>query len=188
MSALELAEAFIRAGELSDALETLDKQLADNPADDPARRLRADVLMRLPGKAQAALADFDRLTQVTAEDETQRSVVYQNMNDWARANAAMARAYALRPDDEWIIERYITTLERSDQMDAARKLVADQPWTWRWLQIAGDLARRAGELQSALAYYEAAIQHLDTRMDTLNDPIAANLKQVLMLKRDSLQV
>lgn len=186
MSLLELAEAFIQAGELTDALKALNQHLSEHLHDDNTRRLRAAVLMRLPDQAEAALADFDRLTRITAEDETQRSIIYQQLNDWTQANAAMQRAYGLLPDDERLTERYVTTLEMSGQLEAARQLIAQQPSTWRWLQIAGDLASRAGDHQTALSHYEAAIQHLDTRMDTVNDPIAANLKQVLILKRDTL--
>ncbi len=187
MSSLELAEAFIHAGELTDALATLNTLLVDNPADDDARRLRAAILLRLPGKAEAVLNDLDQLTRRTVEDEVQRSIVYQNRQDWAQARDTMEKAYAMRPDDEWIVERYITTLEMSGQLDRARQLVAHQPLTWRWLQIAGDLASRDGQPQTAFAHYQAAIQHLETRMDTVNNPIAANLKQVLILKRDALR-
>jgi tetratricopeptide (TPR) repeat protein len=187
-SPLELADAFIRTGELADALETLNKHLMSNPADDSARRLRAAVLMRMPGEhnPRAALADFDQLTQVTADDEVQRSIAYQAAGDWSQANTAMERAHRLRPQDERITERYVNTLEMSGKLDEARRLVATLPPTWRWLQIAGDLANHAGEAQVAREHYEAAIRHLETRMDTFHNPVAANLKQILVLKRDSL--
>ena len=49
-SPIELAEAFIRTGELADALDALNPHLEAQPNDETALRLRAAVLMRLPGE------------------------------------------------------------------------------------------------------------------------------------------
>ncbi|MBZ0278924.1 MAG: tetratricopeptide repeat protein, partial [Anaerolineae bacterium] len=43
-SPMQLAEAFIKTGELTDALDALNQQLETVPQDDYARRLRSQVL------------------------------------------------------------------------------------------------------------------------------------------------
>ncbi len=186
-SAMQMAEAFITAGELGDALDALSTHLEANPSDEAARRLRAAVRLRLDDEAehQAALVDLDALTALDADDHVQRSIVLQRLGDWAGAHTSMEQAHALKPDDERILERYLTTLEMSGKRDAARTLVSTLPKTWRWQQIAGDLARSAGDLQAAAAHYSAALEHLEQKMDTTHDAFGANLKAVLVLKRDS---
>ncbi len=185
---LQLAEAFIRTGELSDALEALQNHLDANSADDNARRLRVSVLRRLPDEKhyRAALDDLDQLSSQTADDWVQRSILLQGLADWAGANAAMEQARILSPDDERITERYVLTLEKCGKPVEARALLDTLPRTWRWLQIAADLAQRMGDEDAALKAYTAALAHLEAKLDT-SSAFAANLKEVLILKRDSLK-
>jgi len=186
-SPMQMAEAFINAGEISDALDVLNTHLDANPEDQAARRLRAAVRLRLddPAEYRAALADMDALSALDADDLVQRSIILQRLGDWAGANVAMEQARTLKPDDDRITERYLTTLEMSGQRDVARALVNKLPQTWRWQQIAGDLARNAGDLKAAVNHYTAALQGLEQKMDTTHDAFGANLKAVLILKRDA---
>lgn len=186
-SPLQLAEAFIRTGELNDALDALNQHLASLPDDDEARRLRASVLRRTDndGHLQAALDDLNALENPTAEDIVQRSIILQALDDWPGANAAMEQAHDLKPDDDRITERYLLTLEKSGSPDQAYALVQTLPKSWRWLQIAGELAQRLGDQEAALQSYDAALADLEKKLDTENSAFAANLKQVLLLKRDS---
>ena len=186
-SPLQLAEAFIQTGELTDALDALNTHLSGHPADDAARRLRAAVLMRLPTSenTRTALADLDQISAVTAADAVQRSIILQRGGDWEGAQAAMQEAHRLRPDDERICERYVETLARCGQVDQALELVAAQPINWRWLQIAGDLKRDTGDAQAAAQDYTAAIAHLDAQMDTAGNAVAANLKAILVMKLEA---
>ncbi|MBL8117573.1 MAG: hypothetical protein JNJ78_08610 [Anaerolineae bacterium] len=184
-SPLQLAEAFIRTGELGDALEALNNHLDSMPEDAAARRLRVDVLMRLPGAdyARRALADLDQLVEVTAEDWVQRSVILQGLGDTAGCSAAMAAAYRLQPEDERLIERYLSTLEQNGQIEEARRLVDEQPATWRWLQIAGELAERAGDGEAAYQRYSEAVSAIERRLDTERNRLAGTLKGMLVVKR-----
>lgn len=186
-SPLQLADAFIHTGELGDALEALNAQLASSPDDDDARRLRVAVLMRLPGdeNPRLALADLDQLNTANTDDLVQRSIILQGLGDWKAANAAMEQAHSLRPDDERISERYVETLAKSGQVAPALTLLAALPRTWRWLQIAGDLARDAGDTPTAAQHYADAIAHLESQMDTTSNDIAANLKAILVMKLES---
>ncbi len=80
-SPMELAEAFIQTGELPDALDALNQQLTAYPDDETARRLRAQVLMRLPGEEhlRAALHDLDQLASPTAEDGLLRGILLEQL-------------------------------------------------------------------------------------------------------------
>lgn len=186
-SPLQLADAFIQTGELTDALDALNAHLSASPADDSARRLRAAVLMRLPdaGKAQLALADLDQLTNAEADDLVQRSVIMQQLGDWPGANTAMQAAHHLRPADERLTERYVATLAKCGQVEQALGLIASQPRSWRWLQTAGDLLRDHGDAPSAAQHYAEAITHLDSQMDTTGNAVAANLKAILLIKLEA---
>jgi thioredoxin-like negative regulator of GroEL len=105
--------------------------------------------------------------------------------DWQAANSAMEKAHTRAPDDDRITERYLLTLERSGSPEKARALLQTLPQTWRWLQLAGDLAQRMGDQAAAVQCYTAALAHLEEKLDTDASAFAANLKAVLILKRDS---
>ncbi len=186
-SPMQIAEAFVRTGELADALDVLNPHLDQHPDDDEARRLRAAILRRTGGEGdlQTALDDLNALKAPTTDDEVERSILLQGMEDWAGANAAMEKAHTLRPDDERITERYLLTLEKSGQAEQAQALLDRLPKSWRWLQSAGDLAQRQGNRTRAAELYTAALADLMAKMDTDHNAFAANLRQVLILKHET---
>jgi tetratricopeptide (TPR) repeat protein len=183
-SPLQLAEAHLRMGELSDALAALDAYLAET-RDDAALRLRAAVRLRLPGEAalRGALADLDALAEPNAGDWLQRSVVWQHLGDWNAAADAALNASAMQPEDERIAERTLLTLEMSGRQDEAAALLARMPRTWRWLQLSGDWAGRQGDWASAFARYAEALDHLQTVLDAGTNPLAASLRGTLAAAR-----
>lgn len=183
-SPLQMAEAFIQAGELSEALEMLNAHLVAHPKDAEALRLRAALRLRLRAEAdlRAGLADLDALPEPDADDHIQRSIILGELGEWPAARDAAAAARALRPTDERIAERYLVTLERCGDFAAARRLLEALPRTWRWLEWAGDLARETGDPAAAAQHYAAALAHLETRMDTINDALAGSLRAVIALK------
>lgn len=186
-SLLQVAEAFVRTGELADALDILNQQLDSQPDDDTARRLRAAVLPRLPldgdDHFRAALEDLDALTAPTADDWVQRSIILQRLDDLSGALEAMAQAQALRPDDDRVTARYLDLLLLNDRRDEARALLDTVPVKWRWLERAGDLATRDGDHAAAARKYTAALDHLNSQIDTVSSAIGANLKVGLLAKR-----
>lgn len=185
-SAMQLAEAFIRTGELADALEALNSHLEAQPHDKDALRLRASVLMRLPGEdyARAALADLEALGDKSADDYVQQSVIWQlGLGDWAQAVKATEQAHNLAPDDERITERLLMLYEQVGEIDRAQKLIATLPESWRWLQLAGDLALRTNQAETAIDHYNKALILLEDKMDTIGNPIARNIAGMIVCSR-----
>lgn len=185
-SPIELAEAFIRTGELADALDALNPHLETNPNDEAALRLRAAVLLRLPGEdyARAALADIDKLDPKTADDYVQQSVIWQmGLGDWMQAVRATEQAHLLTPDDDRITERLLMLYDQVGELDKARTLLATLPKTWRWLQLAGDLAQKAPDPLSAIDHYNEALSLLELKMDTGSNPIVRNIVGMIMSGR-----
>lgn len=162
-SALQLAEAFIRAGELGDALDALNQHLAARPNDDEAYRLRAAVRLRLPDvdHLAQALSDLDHLTNPTPADHLQRAIILESCGDHAGAVSAVERARRLIPGDERLAEHQLYLLLRQDELDAADQLLTEQPETWRWQQWRGDLAARRGQQGEAAALYTSALAELE---------------------------
>lgn len=183
-SPLQLAEAFIQAGELAEALQALNQQLEAHPDDEEARRLRIGLLLRLdgPDHLEAALADFERLPNPHAGDYLQRSVVLERSERLAEALQAMAHAYALLPGDQRLAERYLQLLMRAEKIDLALNLVHTLPRTWRWLQWEGDLLVMAGKDMMATARYGLALAQLDQSFD-MQTRIIAPIKARLLLAR-----
>lgn len=185
-SPLQLAEAFIRTGELADALDALNPYIEANPTDEAALRLRAAVLMRLPGEnyAQAALADLSRLAEPTAEDFVQQSIIWQmGFGDWQQAVTMTERARQLANTDERIAERLMMLYEQTGKIDQARALIREQPQNWRWLQLAGDLAQKAADYEAAAQSYTQALAELEAKLGASHNAVTRNIKGMLVGSR-----
>jgi tetratricopeptide (TPR) repeat protein len=177
---MQLAEALIQTGELNDALDALNQQLEMASDDDSARRLRIGVLLRLAGDSdfRVALADFDNLAKISAEDEVQRSIILEKLRDLEGALQAMIQALALKPDDARLVERSLHLLIAQDKIGAALELVRTQPRIWRWLQWEGDLLVMSGDDIVATARYGLALAQINERYtgeDHFITPIRARL-------------
>jgi Flp pilus assembly protein TadD len=185
-SALQLAEAFIRTGELADALEALNSHLDTQPDDQEALRLRASVLMRLPGAdyARAAMADLNAVSDKSEDDYVQESVIWQlGLGDWGQAVTATEQAHGLALDDERITERLLMLYEQVGEIEKAQKLISELPESWRWLQLAGDLALRTHQAETAIEHYNKALVLLESKMDTVGNPIAQNIAGMIVGSR-----
>jgi Flp pilus assembly protein TadD len=183
---IELAEAFIRTGELADALDSLNPYLDANPNDAIALRLRASVLMRLPGEnyARAALADIDKLDPKTADDYVQQSVIWQmGLANWTQAVNSTEQAHQLALNNDRITERLLMLYDQIGELDKARTLLATLPQTWRWLQLAGDLSQKAHDSNTAIDRYTEALLLVEHKLDTVNNPIARNILGMIVGSR-----
>ncbi|MEO1163713.1 MAG: tetratricopeptide repeat protein, partial [Chloroflexota bacterium] len=62
---MQLAETFLKTGELEDALDALNQQLEAEPADEEARRLRVQVLMPLLVRDVLVAASASKLVRAS---------------------------------------------------------------------------------------------------------------------------
>ncbi len=183
-SPLELADAFIKTGELSDALDALNQHLGETPDDEETLRLRIEVLMRLPGEhnLRAALADLDKLVTPTPDDHARRSVALERMGNIDGAITAMQQA---RSDsgNERLAERHLQLLAAQGKTVAALELVRTQPRSWRWLQWEGDLLVMEGDGEPATERYGTALDLLEERRHLMDERHAAAMRARLLLAR-----
>jgi tetratricopeptide (TPR) repeat protein len=195
-SNLELADAFIKAGELEDALEALRQQLKDSPQDDESRRICGDVLARLTGdeNLHEAIKLLDELSEQTADDYIKRSVLLERLGLDDDAITAVKQGYTKYPDDERLTERYLYLLPNigkiSEALEIVNKLLADQADDWRWLQWAGDLSVDAGDHDGAIKHYSTALDAIKSKHDvdidaTLLRAIRAIYARILLARADA---
>jgi tetratricopeptide (TPR) repeat protein len=183
-SPIQIAEAFLQAGELPDALTTLDSHLSAHPGDDEARRLRAQIRLRqaTPESLSAALADLDALGTPAPADWLTRSAAAERLGDLKAAAAAVEAALKLQPGDERLTERLITLHMQAGQLGAARALLAALPRRWAWLRLQGDLEDQAGDGWEAIRCYAGALQDFDQHHPSPN-PFMLALKAEIIARR-----
>ena len=182
---MQLALAFIKTGELNEAVDALDQQLHNMPDDYSARRLRAQVLQRLE-RYDDALADLNAIPEPTADDQQQRSILLERMGAVnAALNAmrdALAQAPANSPQQERMAERLLNLLIAQGDFDAALTLVQAQPQSWRWQQRTSDLLMLRHEHEAAISGYSAVIAHIKRDFDP-TDANAQALRARVLLAR-----
>lgn len=166
---MELAQAYLRTGELHYALEALDEQLAQHPHDDDARRLRGQLHARFgnPPRYADALTDYQAIQNKTAEDYVQLSIIHQHMNDVEKALAMMTRARQQDPHQERYAERVVHLYVSVGATAQALAVVRQQRQGWRWQQWEGDLCAQLGDFDQALTCYQHAIEGLHSVMQSI---------------------
>ncbi|MDX1991808.1 MAG: tetratricopeptide repeat protein [bacterium] len=161
---LQLANAFLQTGELDDALDALNQHLAASPDDAEALRLRAQIKGRHDMESRrAALADLERLPDLSVEDVFLRLAILTSLDETEAAQATILEALAQFPQDERLAERGVDFLREIGKLTEARALVAQQPPSWRWHQWAGMLAAEDGDFAAAVEAYSGAIAELEHR-------------------------
>jgi tetratricopeptide (TPR) repeat protein len=181
---MELAEAFLKTGELPDALDALNQQLEQHPQDSVARRLRVQVCMRLASAQdlQQALSDLP-LLEDSAEDWQIASIVQERAGNPDAAIAAIQRARSLAPADARLTERELTLRLSRQQIAEALDLVRQQPRTWRWLEREGDLLVLMGDDMMATARYGLVLAHLQQASDQIEAQVLRALQARVLLAR-----
>jgi tetratricopeptide (TPR) repeat protein len=163
---MELAESFMRTGELDDALEALNQQLVAQPNDDEAHRLRSQIFARQK-RFDEAIADMQHLQHPQASDYVAWSIVAEQRDQMPEAIAKVLVAQSLSPHDERIQERLVYLYWSQAQYDLAYQVVQAQPKTWRWLQYAADIVAQQGDHTQAIDIYTQVIAQLDELLKTL---------------------
>lgn len=187
---MELAEAFIKTGELTDALDALNQQLSDKPNDNNARRLRASVLLRFtqPVHLQAALDDLKQLSDISTDDYVLQSVIYERMNQTANAIQAMQTAYQQSPDRERVLERLVKLLTHDLRYTEVLDILNHAPQTWRWLMRQADVYALNDNPTEALTALNQAQTHLQTVFPDLLSPVSRNTMARIHIARGQVQM
>lgn len=182
-SPMQLADAFISAGELDDALQALDQQLDATPTDDNARRLRVQVLMRLGGKQQLeqALHDLNQLPPQPV-DGHMRSVVLERLGRPQAALAAAQAALDAAKDKRLasrLLERVLGLMRQQGHIKNALRLALRHDW----VQWAADAAADLHDDAQAITYYTQALARIDGLRGQVAAQIVDNIRARVLLKR-----
>lgn len=182
---MELAYAFIKTGELEDALDALNQQLEQQSQDIEARRLRMRVLLRLGEQdhLQQALADWQALPQPTTADYIDLSVIHERRSDLSAAIEAAQMAHTEAPNNERIAERLLDLLVKDERHTEALALVRQQERVWRWLEREGDILAAMGNDTLATARYGLVLAQLEQFADTMRPDYLKALQARVLLAR-----
>ena len=173
-SAWERASAFIRAGEVDEALEALAEHLEAQPDDMAARRLRIQVLRYRPAdeNIDLAWADFEQLGEPLPEDYIDLALLLPPGDALSILRVGLERW----PDHEGLTERCVRLMLTQDERESALMLLRSQPASWRWRQLEGDILAAQGDAMLATACYSQALDHLGKlKANPYLEPIKARL-------------
>ncbi len=155
---LEAATAALDFGRAEEALGYLDELLAFDPGHDDARRLRAGLLARLPGRTADALADCARIANLTDDDHRLRARLYAQIDDPDAAVAVLMPLWSAQrhpADADMLLYLWLRRASPAD-LDAALTLLDSLPDTWNWRIVRGDVLAARGDRAGAAACYTAA--------------------------------
>ncbi|MFN8450131.1 MAG: tetratricopeptide repeat protein [Anaerolineae bacterium] len=175
---MERAEAFLRAGELDEALAALDEQLQAQPDDAAAQRLRIDVLIRLPGRAQDALVALNALPDLTGDDYVARYGALLPLG-LPGVDDAILEGYTRFPGQPALADLTLTILQRRGASDQALALLADLPKTAHWLSWSGTFYALKGDDRVAAEHFCSALDQLED----VTDPLLKLQRAALLLRR-----
>ena len=178
---LTQADAFLLAGELADALEALDSYLGEHPDDGDIRRLRAAVLLRLPGDdaAWAALDDLAAMRVRSAEDEIARVRALRRLGEHTAAHEALFDAFE-RTGDPHLAGLLLASLHERGEFELAFEVLETLPETAVWLRWRGEFALLADDPASAVTAFNAALARLAAVTDS---DVIRNERGQLLLRR-----
>lgn len=181
---LEMARAFVQAGELPDAVVALNQHLEADPRDDSARRLRAQVLLRLRDSEslRVAVNDYTALAVPDVNDVISHAVALQYLGADDEALAVLLDGRDQFADD-LLTESLLVALMRTRRFAEARTLLDTLPRTWRWLSWSGDLASEYEGEAVAQREYTAALEALGSVFDPETDPMVRNTQAHLLAER-----
>lgn len=161
---MQLAEVFIKTGEIEDALDALNQHLDQSPSDDAARRLRIEVLLRTDDsdKHSLALTDFDQLAQLSADDYILKASLLEKCASINQAIEALAQGYNIYPDNDRLIEQYLYFLHKVGRFQEVMEIISALPTHWQWDAWAGQCYTALKQHNEAITAYSNALDGLQT--------------------------
>lgn len=139
--AADQAAALLHDGDFDAALDVLDSALAADPDDRDARRLRAETLTArsTPQSLKAALADFDALPDLTADDALLITLAHERLDDPEAALDHLERAVERWPGHARLRLRLMEAAFKAGDLPKAQRAVRGLSDDWRMLEYAADL-------------------------------------------------
>jgi len=193
-SVLELANAFLLAGEISDARQVLADYFANAPTlndqdHEQAVRMWVDILGHGDEADQRLASDeYDRLVVLSPTDHIKRAMIYYRLGDIAMARDILQTAQTKYPQDDRLCESLLFIYQKMGDAQAGLSLIKTLPKKWVWSRWAGDFAVIAGDFVLAIASYSDATMALEARYGLYDDTPATILSSPKMTDAEGLTI
>lgn len=169
----QLVDVFIETGELSDALALLNEHLNENPTDNKALGIRAEIHLRL-GDLEPALDDFRIIQHPTTDQLILYAVTLKRLGMFGSALDVLMDGFSKQGEG--------TTPDDARLVDCFADIAIADPNPERLQQALDHLARvegisaiiRQGEITHLLADYHPAIGYYSEAIDRLSSRISQN--------------
>ncbi|MDX2078029.1 MAG: hypothetical protein SFZ02_16485 [bacterium] len=193
-SPLQLANAFLQTGELTDARQVLaDYFRADRVLDDAdheqALRLWLDLLAHGDETDQRlATQEYDRLPNLSPTDHIKRAMLHYRLGELSVARGVLQTAMTNHPSDDRLCESLLFIYQKMGDAPAGLSLIKTLPKKWVWLRWAGDFAGMMGDFAMAIAYYGEALEMIKTRYALSDDAPAKILDAPTITSAEGLTI
>jgi tetratricopeptide (TPR) repeat protein len=193
-SVLELANAFLLAGELPDARQVLADYFANPPTlnaqdHEQAVRMWVDILGHGDEADQRlASSEYDRLAVLLPTDHIKRAMIHYRLGELSLARGLLQLAMMAYPQDDRLCESLLFIYHKTGDAQAALSLIKALPKKWVWSRWAGDFAMMAGDFVLAVASYTDAIMALEARYGLSDDTPATILSSAKMTDAEGLAI
>lgn len=193
-SVLELANAFLLAGEISDARQVLADYFANAPTlndqdHEQAVRMWVDILGHGDELDQRlASSEYDRLAVLSPIDHIKRAMIHYQLGELSVARGLLQLAMMTYPQDDRLCESLLFIYYKTADAQAGLSLIKTLPKKWVWSRWAGDFAVLAGDFVLAIASYTDALMALEARYGLFDDTPATILSSPKMTDAEGLTI
>ncbi|HRF97979.1 MAG TPA: bacterial transcriptional activator domain-containing protein, partial [Aggregatilineales bacterium] len=169
-SPLQLANAFLQTGELTDARQVLadyfsaDTVLSDDTDHEQALRLWLDLLAHGDlADQRLATQEYDRLPNLSPTDHIKRAMLHYRLGELSLARGILQTAMTKHPSDDRLCESLLFIYQKMGDAPAGLSLIKTLPKKWVWSRWAGDFSGMNGDFVMAIVYYGEALAMIKTR-------------------------
>ena len=194
-SPLQLANAFLQMGELSDARQVLteyfsaDRILSDDIDHEQVLRLWLDLLGHGDEADQRlAMQEYDRLPNLSPTDHIKRAMLHYRLGELTIARGILQTAMSNYPTDDRLCESLLFIYQKMGDAQAGLSLIKTLPPKWIWSRWGGDFAMIARDFALAIAYYGEALAMIKTRYALPDDAPAKILDSPTITSAEGLTI
>jgi tetratricopeptide (TPR) repeat protein len=194
-SPLQLANAFLQTGELTDARQVLadyfsaDRVLSDDADHEQALRLWLDLLAHGDEPDQRlAIQEYDRLPNLSPTDHIKRAMLHYRLGEVSLARGILQTAMTNHPSDERLCESLLFIYQKMGDAPAGLSLIKTKSQKWIWSRWGGDFAMIARDFATAIVYYGEALAMIKTRYALPDDSPAKILDAPTITSAEGLTI